>query len=88
MIWYFDVTIIAGAHCEEDINECLSMPCTNGGVCKDLVNVAVCLCPLDRAGPTCERQQYCLAGMSYHFCYPLSTVIQKYSLNIYFAGSW
>ena len=33
-----------GKNCEININECDSNPCTNGGVCEDLVNDYKCVC--------------------------------------------
>jgi len=37
-----------GAYCEEEIRECDSSPCQNGGTCRDEVNYYVCLCPAGR----------------------------------------
>lgn len=34
-----------GTVCEEDIDECQSSPCQNGGVCEDLTNKFKCTCP-------------------------------------------
>ncbi|KAJ7365993.1 hypothetical protein OS493_002735 [Desmophyllum pertusum] len=34
-----------GSRCENDINECDSNPCLNGGSCVDLVNEYNCSCP-------------------------------------------
>ena len=31
--------------CVEDIDDCLTDPCKNGGVCHDLVNDYLCVCP-------------------------------------------
>ena len=33
-----------GIHCENNINDCASEPCLNGGVCQDLVNEYKCDC--------------------------------------------
>lgn len=39
------LTGFKGVHCEEDIDECLSNPCVNNGVCLDKVNRFLCVCP-------------------------------------------
>ncbi|XP_012505916.1 PREDICTED: protein crumbs homolog 1 isoform X2 [Propithecus coquereli] len=36
-----------GIHCEEDINECSSNPCRNGGTCENLPGNYTCRCPSD-----------------------------------------
>ncbi len=33
-----------GLHCEENVNECLSTPCQNNGLCQDQVNGYTCQC--------------------------------------------
>lgn len=35
-----------GNQCENEINECVSDPCENGGTCVDEVNGYTCLCPI------------------------------------------
>ncbi|PIK44963.1 putative neurogenic locus notch-like protein 3 [Apostichopus japonicus] len=42
--------------CEEDIDECSSSPCENGGVCSDLVDAFVCDCPPGYEGDRCETE--------------------------------
>ena len=37
-----------------DINECLSSPCNNNGVCFDEVNAYTCECQAGYDGPTCQ----------------------------------
>lgn len=44
----------AGSRCELEINECLSNPCLNGGVCEDLMGGYVCNCPVGFSGDRCE----------------------------------
>lgn len=44
----------AGSRCELEINECLSNPCVNGGVCEDQAGGYVCNCPVGFSGDHCE----------------------------------
>uniref|UniRef100_A0A673ZPH0 Protein eyes shut homolog n=1 Tax=Salmo trutta TaxID=8032 RepID=A0A673ZPH0_SALTR len=44
----------SGHHCEEDINECSSRPCQNGGICQDQVNRFHCNCPAGYFGTLCD----------------------------------
>lgn len=51
----FAVTLqcVAGYHgvnCSEEVNECLSQPCRNGGTCIDLTNTYKCSCPRGTQG--------------------------------------
>ncbi|XP_078487118.1 sushi, von Willebrand factor type A, EGF and pentraxin domain-containing protein 1-like isoform X4 [Ciona intestinalis] len=40
----------------EDIDECLSNPCQNGGICTNLLNGYRCNCLSSIAGPNCENK--------------------------------
>lgn len=46
--------IILGVNCEENLDECLSNPCQNGGTCDDRENGYVCYCVAGYAGVHCE----------------------------------
>ncbi|XP_061590507.1 protein crumbs homolog 2-like [Cololabis saira] len=43
-----------GRDCEEDVDECQSGPCGNGGTCKDLVDGWTCSCPAGFLGDRCQ----------------------------------
>ena len=47
-------TVIFIARCEHETNECDSSPCTNGGVCADLLASFKCECPHGYTGLRCE----------------------------------
>lgn len=44
----------AGSRCELEINECLSNPCLNGGVCEDQAGGYICSCAVGFSGDHCE----------------------------------
>ncbi|XP_033736405.1 uncharacterized protein LOC117324594 [Pecten maximus] len=43
-----------GVHCDQDIDDCLGDPCSNGGVCVDGVQSYICECPVGYHGTHCE----------------------------------
>jgi hypothetical protein len=43
-----------GTYCQIDINECLSMPCSNNATCIDKINSFECDCPKGFKGEYCE----------------------------------
>ncbi|XP_072517038.1 protein crumbs homolog 1 [Salminus brasiliensis] len=60
-----------GAYCEEDIDDCDSAPCHNGGLCKDTVGSYICICPLESKDGVLYGGQNCsepLVGCEGHEC--------------------
>ncbi|XP_063747003.1 protein crumbs homolog 1 isoform X1 [Eleginops maclovinus] len=43
-----------GLRCEQEVDECMSNPCLNGGYCRNLINKFVCVCDMSFAGDTCQ----------------------------------
>ncbi|XP_072507728.1 cubilin [Notamacropus eugenii] len=68
-----------GTNCTENINECLSQPCFNGGTCTDGINSYTCECTSAWTGSQCQTpQQVCggsLSGLSGSFSYPNSQIV-------------
>ncbi|MCP3665610.1 MAG: hypothetical protein GY696_24450, partial [Gammaproteobacteria bacterium] len=53
-----------GNNCEENIDECISTPCQNEGVCKDETDGYVCECPKGYSGDHCQLYEDDCVGMS------------------------
>ena len=47
-----------GKNCDENIDDCASNPCVNGGTCEDLVNDYACTCATGFSGKSCEGNFY------------------------------
>ncbi len=45
--------IIKAGDCSQNINECASNPCLNGGTCVDIINGYTCTCPQYYNGTNC-----------------------------------
>ncbi|XP_029939115.1 protein crumbs homolog 1 isoform X2 [Salarias fasciatus] len=43
-----------GHRCEQEVDECKSNPCLNGGYCRNLINKFVCVCDMSFAGDVCQ----------------------------------
>jgi len=42
----------------QDINDCESAPCANGGLCTDMVNDYTCACIAGYTGKACNASEY------------------------------
>uniref|UniRef100_A0A3Q3W0B5 Cubilin n=1 Tax=Mola mola TaxID=94237 RepID=A0A3Q3W0B5_MOLML len=75
-----------GPICDQNINECLSNPCLNGGTCTDGVNGFTCTCTAQWTGPLCQtQQQECggyLSGPAGTFSYPNNPGHDEYDHQI------
>ncbi|XP_069067650.1 cubilin [Pleurodeles waltl] len=79
-----------GTNCTENVNECASNPCQNGGRCIDGVNGYSCNCTSTWTGPQCQTpQQACggtLLAQSGSFSYPNNPGSQRYDHRV--SCSW
>ena len=46
-----------GTNCDQNVNECASNPCQNGGTCNDGLNGFTCTCTDQWTGPLCQTAQ-------------------------------
>ena len=58
--YLFFTFVYTGQFCEEEIDECQTQPCQNGGTCTDLLNSYECNCDgTGFSGDNCEDRKYC-----------------------------
>ncbi|XP_004439043.1 PREDICTED: protein crumbs homolog 1 isoform X3 [Ceratotherium simum simum] len=70
-----------GIHCEEDIDECSSNPCQNGGTCENLLGNYTCHCPFDNHSGIFYGGRDCsdiLLGCTHHQCLNNGTCIPHF----------
>ncbi|KTF87440.1 hypothetical protein cypCar_00025640 [Cyprinus carpio] len=53
----------AGQNCDQNVNECSSNPCQNGGTCTDGINGYTCTCSSQWTGPQCQTPQQECGGV-------------------------
>ena len=53
-----------GKNCDQDINECETVPCQNGSTCLNTYGGYTCLCPPFFKGPFCNETDYCNQNVS------------------------
>ncbi|XP_077875942.1 protein eyes shut homolog isoform X3 [Ictidomys tridecemlineatus] len=46
----------SGQFCEDNINECTSLPCLHEAICEDLINGYICKCQQGWSGRHCEKE--------------------------------
>lgn len=51
----------------QDINECASSPCENGGYCRDGINSFTCTCVNGFTGTLCETGMYVTVSICFFF---------------------
>ncbi|XP_070842448.1 cubilin [Chaetodon trifascialis] len=75
-----------GVNCDQNVNECLSNPCQNGGNCTDSINGFTCTCTAQWTGPLCQNpQQECggyLTGPAGSFSYPNTPGHEEYDHQV------
>ncbi|XP_058854966.1 lactadherin-like isoform X1 [Acipenser ruthenus] len=52
-----------GVHCQNNVNECATQPCKNGGTCRDLDGDYTCKCPSPFLGMHCQMRCISMLGM-------------------------
>ena len=54
----------SGTNCEVNVDDCVNMPCKNGGTCVDGLNSYSCSCGCEWSGPTCETKRSVCAELA------------------------
>ncbi|ELU05207.1 hypothetical protein CAPTEDRAFT_227166 [Capitella teleta] len=79
-LFYSSFVFFIGTHCENEIHECLSLPCLNGGSCIELEPGYSCICAQGFLGDLCEsnidecqsnpclNNSTCIDGVDEFFC--------------------
>ena len=51
-----------GPRCENEIDECIEQPCSNGAECINKINDFECICPAGWMGKTCQIGKFKVKG--------------------------
>lgn len=67
-MFFISSSPISGSNCEENLDECMSNPCQNDGICHDKDNGYICTCMPGYLGRHCENDvAVCDIGKCYTF---------------------
>uniref|UniRef100_A0A673LLV5 Neurogenic locus notch homolog protein 1 n=1 Tax=Sinocyclocheilus rhinocerous TaxID=307959 RepID=A0A673LLV5_9TELE len=75
-----------GVNCSDEINECLSQPCQNGGTCIDLINTYKCSCPRGTQGQLSLPPLFCNRAYIYSFTSAVRLAFIRPFLSVSLSG--
>ena len=64
-----------------EINECISRPCTNGGLCIEGVNSYTCHCPPGYTGILCQTGKYTAKYLPLNILFRYAPINNNYNVE-------